>query len=163
MPSGPALSLSSPSTTIFASARAAPTVCAVVSSRRVVPASTTVIVFTVAMVNDSPSRPIGVLGPAEISAPGESRSSAANACSTVVAVVQCVCGRPSTVTLTWRPCRTSMRAPSANLVSTVGITTSCWPTSRPLLSRSWPTEPAVVCTSLVVPSTDNWTLVVNAA
>ncbi len=73
------LTLSSASTLILAAAKAAPTVCAVVLIRRFVPAWSTVIVFRVARLNDSPFLPIAALRLVDSWAPEDLMSSDASA------------------------------------------------------------------------------------
>ena len=78
------------------------------------------------------------------SAPAVSMPRAAMAWSTVVAVVQIVCGLPSTLNVTSRPNLTATRVPSVSLVSAPGATTSWSVTSMPWLSSRSPTVPAAV-------------------
>ena len=105
------LSLSLASTVILAAASAWPTVWAVVFSRRRSPASSMVIVFSVAMSTLRPWRPMPELRLVDSLAPPMSMPRAPTAWSTVVAVVQIVCGSPSTVKVTSRPNRTATCVP----------------------------------------------------
>ncbi len=97
------------------------------------------------------------------SAPAVSMPRAVTAWSTVVAVVQMVCGLPSTLKVTWRPNLTATREPSSSLAVRPGATTSWSPTSMPLLSSRSPTVPAAVRTSLAWPSTDSVTALFRVA
>ena len=110
-----------------------------------------VIVFSVAMSTLRPWRPMPELRLVDSSAPAMSMPRAPTAWSTVVAVVQIVCGSPSTVKVTSRPNRTATCVPSSSLVSTPGATRSRLPTSMPSRSSRAPTVPAVVLSSCDLP------------
>ena len=147
------LTRSSASGVMPAALSAAPTVAPVVVRVRFLPAALTVTFLGVATDRARPSRPIGALRLVERSAPVVSRPRALIALPTFVAVVQSICGAPSTVTVTWRPYWTETRVPSCSSVVVDGATTSCGPTLMCCaLSRS-PTVWALVTTWPAWPST----------